>query len=145
MRCWGKIVLLLFLCCSLWGCETGDKTSGETGQMEELAPLRLEMAQTQYTLDNTEWEWQIVNETGETYSMLYAPLLEQQQDDGSWQKISCQGGFCGVEDPVEEVTQGSALAEWYPDLQPGLYRLSYRISIDAEQKEYISAQFELTE
>lgn len=143
MKCWSKGLLVLLLCCSLLGCGISD--GGAVDAPEEKAPLRLEMLQEQYTLADAQWCWQIVNETGETYSMLYAPLLEQQQPDGSWQEVPCEGGFCGVEDPVRELTQGHAEAAWYPDLQPGVYRLSYRISIDTETKEYVSAQFELTQ
>ncbi len=143
MRCWSKGLLALLLCCSLLGCGLSDGKAVE--EPEEKAPLRLEMLQEQYTLADEEWRWQIVNETGETYSMLYAPLLERQQADGSWQEMQCEGGFCGVEDPVQELTQGHAEAEWYPNLQPGVYRLTYRISIDTETKEYVSAQFEIIE
>lgn len=146
MRCWSKGILVLLLGCSLLGCGiSGGNAVDKTAQLEEKAPLRLEMTQPQYTLADEEWEWQIVNETGESYSMLYAPLLEQQQADGSWQEVKCEAGFCGVEDPVREITQGSAWAEWYPDLQPGVYQLSYRISINTETKEYVSAQFEIVE
>lgn len=140
---WSKGLLVLLLCCSLLGCGIWD--GGAVEEPEEKAPLRLEMLQEQYTLADEEWRWQVVNETGETYSMLYVPLLEQQQADGSWQEVKCEGGFCGVEDPVQELTQGQAEAAWYPGLQPGIYRLTYRISIDTETKEYLSAQFEIIE
>ena len=146
MGYWSKGLMVFLLSCSLLGCGISGGNSDDTVvQQEEKAPLRLEMAQTQYTLEDEEWKWQIINETGEAYSMLHAPLLEQQQSDGSWQEVPCQAGFCGVEDPVQEVMSGSALAEWYPGLQAGVYRLSYRISIDTETKEYISAQFEIVE
>ena len=146
MGCWSKGLLVFLLSCSLLGCGiSGNNAADKMVVQEEQAPLRLEMSQAQYTIDDGAWEWQIVNETGESYSMLYAPLLEQQQSDGSWQEVPCQAGFCGVEDPVQEMMAGSALAEWYPDLQPGIYRLSYRISIDTETKEYVSAQFEIVE
>ncbi len=141
MKGWGRGLLLILLCVFLWGCNV------QQGQEETevIAPLRLEMAQESYSLSDNEITWQAINETGDAYTIWLIPTLEEQQSDGSWQAIKCEVGFCGVGDPLGEMMQGGIDIQWYPTLQPGVYRLSYTVQKENSEQETISAEFVMTE
>lgn len=141
MKGWGRGLLLILLCVFLWGCNV------QQGQEETevIAPLRLEMAQESYSLSDNEITWQAINETGDAYTIWLIPTLEEQQSDGSWQAIKCEVGFCGVGDPLGKMMQGGIDIQWYPTLQPGVYRLSYTVQKENSEQETISAEFVMTE
>ena len=41
--------------------------------------------------------------------------------------------------------QGGIDTQWYPTLQPGVYRLSYNVQKEDNERETISAEFVMTE
>lgn len=141
MRNWGRGVLLIVLCIFLWGCNVQQGKE----EAELLEPLRLEMAQESYSLSEDEIAWQMINETGDAYTVWFIPTLEEQQSDGNWQALKCEAGFCGVGDPLGEEIQGSISTKWYPTLKAGVYRLSYQVQKEGREREMISAEFVITE
>lgn len=145
MKQWGNYLFIFLLCLGLVACGTAAKQSdGEAGQPKEKEDIRLEMTQESYPISAEQLDFEVINETGETYSVALIPVLEQQLQDGNWQVLDCIAGFCGVGDPLPESLSGSLETAWYPDLQPGVYRLSYTVQLDENSQRTVSAMFTLT-
>lgn len=143
---WSKSIIVFLLCVSLVACSrAAQQPDQDSKQPEEKEAIRLELMQDTYPVSAEQLDFEIINETGETYSVVLIPTLEQQQEDGSWQVLQCAAGFCGVGDSLAESLQSSIDTAWYPDLQAGVYRLSYTIQLHDEQQKTVSAMFTITE
>ncbi len=95
-----------------------------------------------YPTDSTEIPITLVNQSGQTGSMVLAPTLERMTEEG-WMQLAVNGGFCGTPDPFSTgVTDGWTVPlSLYEDVVPGVYRVTLGAR-DAKGTEYkISAVF----
>ena len=63
--------------------------------------------------------------------------------DTGWQTVPCHGGFCGVEDPLEEQWEGVLDLEWFAPLEPGEYRLTMTVTRQGEEWMQVQDTFRL--
>lgn len=169
----GLLALCLGLTLSLWGCagqttETGQpdraqfepqsmETAGST-QPEPASPASpvqeeprptLEM-EPQYWVGEQQIAYTLTIPEGQKAQVVLAPQLELQTEAQDWQPVPCAGGFCGNPDALEGRYEDALLAEWYPDLCAGNYRLSFQAWMGEDSwpdgpSQTISAQFQLTD
>lgn len=107
-------------------------------------PLSLCIPSLSYPADSTEVPITLVNQSGQTGSVVLAPMLERMTDQG-WVQLAVNGGFCGTPDPFPAgVTDGWTVPlSLYEDVVPGVYRVTLGAR-DAKGTEYkISAVFTL--
>lgn len=67
----------------------------------------------------------VINETETEVVLLFVPVLERATLNG-WVRLECAESFCGVPDPITSklVDHELPLPQWFPDAEPGVYRLS---------------------
>lgn len=106
------------------------------------------MEQESFPLETAQVGYTVQVPAGKRYSVVPAPRLERQTDQG-WEDVQCNEGFCGTPDQLEGASKGFIELEWYPNRPAGTYRLSFQTwegdEWDEEHAQYISAVFDLTE
>lgn len=96
-----------------------------------------------YSMEDKEISYLLKNPTGKQLSILMIPKLER-QEDMDWTRIECKAGFCGNADHFAETMEGSVPLEWFPELLPGHYRLSFELvaTTGADKSDgYVSDEF----
>lgn len=163
------LALCLGITLSLWGCarqisEEGRSagqaapavSSAETAtlaQPEAPQPAEPELAletDASYPLSSEQISYTLIVPEGQKAQVVLAPQLERQTEAQDWQPVPCAGGFCGNPDALEGRYEDALLAEWYPDLCAGNYRLSFQAWMGEDSwpdgpSQTISAQFQLTD
>lgn len=120
--------------------ETGSKTPivlYAKFKLKERAAFKMELEKSVYPLGTEYIRGTIYNTSGKNASIVLIPHLEKKQGS-RWKEIKCMGGFCGVGDLLERSMEIEVnLKDWYPNLKPGKYRLSYTVSYGRDLKDSI--------
>lgn len=96
----------------------------------DASPFSLTLEE-EIPLEDGEAGYTLFNRTGEELSALFIPTLEKQTGDG-WEILPLNAGFCGVRDPFPAVHRGTVSLDWWENLEPGRYRLSFSVQWEGE-------------
>lgn len=152
-----RLCSALVACLLLAGCGVQEpKTDGaptpqgtthtqEPQQNKPITEPLLTMDKEEYSLGDTSLGYTLTNETSAEQLIVMAPRLVRLEGE-QWLPVECTAGFCGTPDTLTDTLQSSIETNWYPNLQPGTYRLGLRWVDEAyAEKQWLTSQFTLVE
>ena len=115
------VSMLLSGCASSAETDNTPTDNNTNAVTEETPPVYITVDKEEYTLDDGKVNYVIHNDTGNDMSFSIAPLLYY-DNNGTWEDVESNTGFCGVMDPLDETTEGIIDFDWYDDLKSGDYK-----------------------
>lgn len=147
------IIFVLITVVIFAGCNSNSKSSNDNNvyneekqdinKNEENNSIYLKMNSSNFSINDKEIPYTIVNETGEKLQVVLVPIFEVYDDNEGYKVIPCNVGFCGTPDPLDKELYGTISLDWYENVNPGKYRLSFIVKT-SDKDITISEEFDLS-